>query len=75
MSTMYSGKVIDGRVVIEDSELPEGAEVLVILRHEEEVVLDPEEEAELEAAIDDFDAHPEDHLSGEELLRRLRRGE
>ena len=72
---MYSGKVIDGRVVIDGPALPEGAEVFVVLRREEEVVLDPQEEAELEAAIDEMEANPDACISGEELLRRLRNGE
>ena len=75
MSTLYSGKVVDGVVVVEDSELPEGAEVMVVLRHEEEVVLAPEEEAELEAAIDEMEANPDACIPAEEFLRRLRSGE
>ena len=72
---MYTGRVVDGRVVVEGTELPEGAEVFVVLRQEEEIVLDPAEEAEIEAAIDEMEANPDACISGEELLRRLRRGE
>jgi hypothetical protein len=29
MSTMYSGKAVDGQIVVEGADLPEGAEVSV----------------------------------------------
>jgi len=36
---------------------------------------DPELAAELDAAIDEADAHPEDNIPWDEFIRRLRNGE
>lgn len=53
---ILAGKVINGRIEIEVGELPEGAEVTVYVRREEdEYIPTPEEEAELEAAMDEAD--------------------
>ena len=70
---MYSGKVVDGRVVVEGADLPEGAEVSVFVREEGEIVLTPEEEAEIEAAIDEVERG--EFVDGDVVLRRLRNRE
>lgn len=52
--TIYPGRVVNGRVEVDDpAELPEGADVSVVLRGDEEYIPTPEEEAELEAAMDE----------------------
>ena len=73
MSTMYNGRVVDGRVVVEGSDLPEGAEVLVFLRERGEVPVTPEEEAEIESAIEE--AERGEVVDGDMVLRRLRNRE
>ena len=42
---------------------------------EAEIIDDPELNAELEAAIAEADAHPEDNIPWDEFIRRLRNGE
>ena len=71
MSVM-AGKVVNGRIEVEDFELPEGAEVTVYLRgdDEEEFDLTPEQEAELEESI--AEAERGDVVPAEEVLRELR---
>jgi hypothetical protein len=51
-----TGKVVDGRVVIEKGTLPEGAVVYVYIRDDDFVDLTPEEEAELNKATAEADA-------------------
>lgn len=51
-----TGKVVDGRVVLEEGTLPEGAIVDVYIHDEAFVELTPEEEAELDKAIAEADA-------------------
>jgi hypothetical protein len=65
-----SGKVIDGRVVVE-AELPEGAEVMLLALDGEETF---EVDAELEAVLLQSIAQGErgDTIPAEELLRELR---
>ena len=65
-----SGKVVDGRVVLE-SELPEGTEVTVLARESEETF---EVDAELEAILLESIAQGErgQRISAEELLREMR---
>ena len=56
--TIYPGRVVNGRVEVEvddPTELPEGAEVSVFLREEEEYIPTPEEAAEIEAALEEVD--------------------
>jgi len=72
---MYSvtARIVDGRAVTTDAALPEGKEVTIWIPEDEEedrVVLTPEEEAELDAAIEDADRH--EGISAEEMLRELR---
>ncbi|HEY4641218.1 MAG TPA: hypothetical protein VII75_07720 [Thermoanaerobaculia bacterium] len=65
-----SGRVVDGRVVLE-SELPEGTEVTVLARGSEETF---EADAELEAALLESMVQGErgQRISAEELLREMR---
>jgi len=67
---MTSGKVVDGRVVLE-SELPEGAEVVVLTRDSEDTF---EVDAELEAVLLESIAQGKrgNRISAEELLREMR---
>jgi len=65
-----SGRVVDGRVVLE-SELPEGVEVTVLTRDSEETF---EVDAELEAVLLESIAQGErgERISAEQLLREMR---
>ena len=65
-----SGKVVNGRVVVE-AELPEGAEVTLLALDGEEIF---EVDAELEAVLLESIAQGErgESISAEELLRELR---
>ncbi len=68
--TIMPGKVVNGRVEVEDYELPEGADVKVYLRDERPVELTPELESELEASIDEIERG--EYVDGDEFLRNLR---
>lgn len=65
-----SGKVIDGRVVVQ-AELPEGAEITLLALDGEETF---EVDAELEAVLLESIAQGErgETISAEELLREMR---
>ena len=65
-----SGKVVDGRVILE-SELPEGVEVTVLTRDSEETF---EVDSELEAVLLESIAQGErgERISAEQLLREMR---
>lgn len=67
-----TGKVVAGKVVVDGLTLKEG-EIVTVLKQEpeEDVVLSPEEEAELLAAIAEADRG--ETISAEELFARLRR--
>jgi len=68
---ILAGKVVNGRIEIENGELPEGAEVAVYVRRDEgEYIPTPEEEAELEAAMDEADRG--EGMPAEDFLRELR---
>jgi hypothetical protein len=69
---LATGTVVNGKVVVEGLDLPEGTVVTVLTRDEEPSV-DPssEEEAELLAALGE--ANREEGISAEELFVRLRR--
>jgi len=72
---MYSvsARIINGRAVSEELPLPEGKQVTIWVPDEEDeegIVLTPEEEAELDAAIEEADRTV--GISGEEMLRQLR---
>ena len=69
---VISGKIIDGKVVVEGLSLPEGTAVTVLARGDEEIVrLPPQEESDLLAALDEADR--EVGVSAEEFFARLRR--
>ena len=67
-----TGKVIDGRVVVEGAPLDEGATVTVLARDDDEAFeVSPEEEAALLLAIGE--AERGETMSGEALLEGLSR--
>ena len=69
---VISGKIIDGKVVVEGHSLPEGTAVTVLSRGDEAVVrLSPQEECDLLAALDEADR--EEGIPAGELFARLRR--
>ena len=69
--TIVTGKVVNGRIEVEDVELPEGLEVSVYYSGDEpEVHLTPEELAELDAAIAKADRGG--GIPAEQVLRELR---
>ena len=67
-----TGTVVSGHIVLDESELIDGACVVVVSRdQDEEVRLSPDELAELEAGIAEADRG--ETISGDELFARLRR--
>jgi hypothetical protein len=67
-----TGKVVDGKVVVEGAPLQEGASVTVLARDGERgFTLSPEEEAELLLSIAEADRG--ETISAEEVLERLAR--
>ncbi len=70
--SVVTGKVVDGRIVVEDVELPEGTLVDVYYGDDsdEPYELTEEEEAELEASLMDIRAG--NYITAEELFRHLR---
>ena len=70
--TIVPGKVVGGRVEVEDFELPEGAEVTVYLpgEEEEDFELTPEQLAELDESIAEADRG--EVVPAEEVLREIR---
>jgi hypothetical protein len=69
---LATGTVVNGKVVVEGLDLPEGTAVVVLTRDSEPAVkLSPEEEAELLQALDEGDV--EEGISAEELFARLQR--
>lgn len=67
------GKVVRGKIEVVDEEFPEGLVVKVLAPEEHGAfTLSPEAEAALWASIEEADRG--DVISGEELLRELRRG-
>ena len=67
-----TGKVIDGKVVVEGDPLPEGSTVRVIFPiHDEAVELTDEDWADLKEAIAEIERG--EYITGEELLADLRR--
>ncbi|TFH22169.1 MAG: hypothetical protein E4H03_09010 [Myxococcales bacterium] len=68
-----SGKVISGKVVVDDDVLPEGATVTVVAPEEsEEFELGPADEAALHEAIQQADDG--NTVPANEVLSRLERG-
>lgn len=76
-STIYAmqlatGIVVNGKVVVDGLDLPEGTTVTILTRDNEPAVkLSSDEEAELLQALDEADA--EEGISAEELFVRLQR--
>lgn len=69
---LATGTVVNGKVVVEGLDLPEGTVVTVLTRDAEPPVkLSPEEEAELLQALEEADR--EEGISAEELFARLQR--
>lgn len=69
--TIVTGKVVNGRIEVEDVELPEGLEVAVYYTGDEpEVQLTADEMAELDAAIAEADRG--ELIPAEEVMRELR---
>ncbi|HEX6095709.1 MAG TPA: hypothetical protein VF432_05230 [Thermoanaerobaculia bacterium] len=69
--TIVTGKVVNGRIEVEDVELPEGLEVSVYYPSEEaEVQLSAEELAELNASIAEADRG--ELIPAEDVLREIR---
>ncbi len=67
-----TGKVVNGKVVVEGEPLAEGATVTVLARDDEETFdVSPEDEAALLAAI--AEAERGDVITSRELFERLRR--
>ena len=67
-----TGTVVGGKVVAEGEPLTEGETVTVVLREDEEAFeLTPEEEDELLQSIAEIERGK--FVSGEQLLKRLRR--
>ncbi|HYI11351.1 MAG TPA: hypothetical protein VEK57_20010 [Thermoanaerobaculia bacterium] len=68
--TIVPGKVVNGRIEVEDTELPEGADVAVYYKPDvEEYELTEEQEAELEASIAEADRG--ETVPWEEVRREL----
>lgn len=68
---MTSGRVVDGKVVVEGDPLPEGARVTVLTREADETfLLDSEAEAELLASI--AEAERGERVPAAEVLGKLR---
>jgi hypothetical protein len=69
---LATGIVVNGKVVVEGLDLPEGTTVTILTRDNEPAVkLSSDEEAALLQALDEADA--EEGISAEELFARLRR--
>lgn len=66
-----TGKVVDGKVVVEGAALLEGASVTVLVRENDETFeATPDQEAELLRALTEADRG--DFVAPEQLLKRLR---
>jgi hypothetical protein len=67
-----TGKVVDGKVILDDGSFPERAVVTVLARDDDETfVASPEQEAALLSVIAEVERG--DTVSAERLLERLRR--
>jgi hypothetical protein len=67
-----TGTVINGKIVLEGTSLPEGTVVTVLARDDDAPVkLSPQEEAELLQALEEADR--EEGITAEELFARLQR--
>jgi hypothetical protein len=69
---VVNGTVIQGKLVLEDADLPEGAEVTVLVREQGSPVRLPADlQAELEEALDEADRT--EGISAEDLFAQLRK--
>jgi len=69
---LATGTVVNGKVVVEGLDLPDGTVVTVLTRDDEPPVkLSPMDEAELLQALEEADR--EEGISAEELFARLQR--
>ena len=67
-----TGTVVDGKIVVNDPEFKDGTDVFILTREREgNVLLSPEELADLEAGIAEADRG--EMIPGEEFFARLRR--
>jgi len=70
--TIVPGIVVDGRVEVEDFELPEGATVgVVISARSGEYIPTEEEAAEIEAGFDEIERG--EYVTLDEVMREVRR--
>jgi hypothetical protein len=69
---LATGTVVNGKVVVEGLDFPEGTVVTVLTRDDEPPVkLSPEDEAELLQALDEADR--QEGITADELFARLQR--
>ena len=70
--TIVPGIVVDGRVEVEDFELPEGARVGVVIsaREDQEYTPTAEEAAEIEAGLDEIERG--EYVTLDEVMRDVR---
>jgi hypothetical protein len=68
--TTLTGKIVDGKVVVDRDLSPEGAAVTVIVHDDDMPELSPEQVQELREAIADMERG--DYITAEELLEELR---
>ena len=69
---LLSGKVIDGKIVVEGEPLEEGSQVTILAQEDEESFqLSPEQEAELARRMREVEAGR--FVDGEEFLKELAR--
>ena len=69
---LATGTVVNGKVVVDDLDLPDGTVVTILTRDDEPPVkLSPEDEAELLEALEEADC--EEGITAEELFARLQR--
>ena len=71
---VLTGKVVDGKVVVEGELLDEGSTVTVFLpESDKEILLSPEEEAKLEQALKEADDGDFIEADAEQFLDELER--
>jgi len=71
---VVTGKVVEGKVVVEGELLDEGSTVTVFLpESDEEILLSPEEEAKLEQALKEADDGDFIEADAEQFLDELER--
>ena len=71
---VVTGRVVEGKVVVEDERLDEGATVTVFLpESDDEIELSPEEEAKIEQALKEADEGDFIEVDVEQFLDQLDR--